>query len=644
MAGRTFRYIVLMCVASFLLSPLHAATVYLKEGGKIQGTIISETSESLSIDIGIGRVTVERQRVERIEDDEISGAGPKGTIPEPEAAVETATAPSGQAPDTMPPSSVPAAETPEAVRAEETGTGTAESSPTVYEQGSPAYAYLEYIKTVRSAQSVTDLKECLVEEEFEKMMQTLPDTGDEAQLLQMVKALVARDAAVLGQDIQGDTAVLTVSGITLMGPQRGTVHMEKQNGTWVVRSESWQSDERMKIRSRAPSYKETASISGTVNLPSAADMPRESVLYVLLQRYGDIQPCDYRAFHIAEITDSSVSYQFKGIAPGEYFVSAICDSAEPLVNVEAGSARAGQWGAPDASPASCIVGSDGDYEGNYGDTVMIEGGGAATGIDFECTRILRIVYSDDKEKYGSDYTLSDLRYEENDGEPALLVDVKSHEKEKDIAQITLLVFINGWMTNSFRSGTGFIGPEETYTYTIAEGRDDFTFGSYYAKARLRGQPLENLSIHLISSDNGAHCQAEITIPRTVVDSIATEQWEGGDAVSFYPEWGVPYQFIDITSENTAEGTVRYALHSANNSTEDIDEVHAFIIIESELSNISYTAPSLIPAGEITELDITGTVESCLENLQEKDMPGHTMVMVRVISKQNTEYFETLLER
>lgn len=57
----------ILLVAIFLAPPLPADEVHLKGGGRLTGEIVEQTAESLTVDIGAGRMTVKMSTVVRIE-------------------------------------------------------------------------------------------------------------------------------------------------------------------------------------------------------------------------------------------------------------------------------------------------------------------------------------------------------------------------------------------------------------------------------------------------------------------------------------------------------------------------------------------------------------------------------------------------
>ncbi len=106
-------------LAMAVLAPLRADTVWLKNGGAIDGRVIQETSDRVVVDTGAGKVSIERSQVDRIER--------SGGAPEAEPPKEVTPAPEPEPAKQQPPTAEPPVEPgdeeglpdPEQVRIEE---------------------------------------------------------------------------------------------------------------------------------------------------------------------------------------------------------------------------------------------------------------------------------------------------------------------------------------------------------------------------------------------------------------------------------------------------------------------------------------------------------------------------------------------
>src|SRR6185369_10479106 len=78
--ARMRTFLVVLCLAAAARSA-GAATVYLKGGGRLDGAVVSQTERAVVIDTAQGRVSVDADRVERIE----NPAPPAAAVPAPAA-------------------------------------------------------------------------------------------------------------------------------------------------------------------------------------------------------------------------------------------------------------------------------------------------------------------------------------------------------------------------------------------------------------------------------------------------------------------------------------------------------------------------------------------------------------------------------
>jgi hypothetical protein len=60
--------VVIVLLAAFARGPARAATVYLKEGGRLEGTVVSSTEKAVELETSQGRVSIAADRVLRVDD------------------------------------------------------------------------------------------------------------------------------------------------------------------------------------------------------------------------------------------------------------------------------------------------------------------------------------------------------------------------------------------------------------------------------------------------------------------------------------------------------------------------------------------------------------------------------------------------
>ena len=237
-----------------------------------------------------------------------------------------------------------------------------------------------------------------------------------------------------------------------------------------------------------------------------------------------------------------------------------------------------------------------------------------------------VIWSNDTQHYGSNYSLVNLTLDTEDIEgPRLLLTIKN-EDVKPIAQANLTILINGWMTNWFKVGltNGLIGVGKETTIDLTN-----TLKNYYENPRNSNRPKDKLSFRIFSKENESHLNALIYVSEDTLNKLEIKETQVGLSPS---PWKLAYKIVDLRAEKDAAGEYKYYLKVRNDSSDRINQMNLDFIVNGKFSNFGQFGTFLPAPGTEKEYDVTFNA-NCFANKEAKVKHFY------IIGSENDDYFE-----